>query len=59
MTSAKELAAALSVDPESVALCGEGGFDPWEAVSVRQPPLTATRWDDFAIAAGAGAWKVY
>ncbi len=28
MTSAKELAAALSVDPESVALCGEGGFDP-------------------------------
>ncbi len=39
MTSAKELAAALSVDPESVALCGEGGFDPWEAVSVRQPPL--------------------
>ncbi|HHJ2829354.1 TPA: DNA utilization protein HofM, partial [Escherichia coli] len=33
MTSAKELAAALSVDPESVAICGEGGFDPWEAVS--------------------------
>ena len=30
MTSAKELAAALSVDPESVAICGEGGFDPWE-----------------------------
>ena len=31
MTSAKELAAALSVDPDSVAICGEGGFDPWEA----------------------------
>ncbi len=55
MTSAKELAAALSVDPESVAICGEGGFDPWEAVSVRQPPLPPpvetlpSRW--------AGAWE--
>ncbi|STI72028.1 pilus assembly protein [Escherichia coli] len=51
MTSAKELAAALSVDPESVAICGEGGFDPWEAVSVRQPPLPPPG-GDFAIALG-------
>ncbi len=28
MTSAKELAAALSVDPESVAICGEGDLIP-------------------------------
>ena len=58
MTSAKELAAALSVDPESVALCGEGGFDPWEAVSVRQPPLPPPG-GDFAIALGLALGKVY
>ncbi len=49
MTSAKELAAALSVDPESVAICGEGGFDPWRPflfVSRRYPPPGG----DFAIA---------
>ena len=57
MTSAKELAAALSVDPESVALCGEGGFDPWEAVSVRQPPLPPPG-GDFAIALGLALGKV-
>lgn len=56
MTSAKELAAALSVDPESVALCGEGGFDPWEAVSVRQPPLPPPG-GDFAIALGLALGK--
>lgn len=33
------LAAALSVDPDSVAICGEGGLLILEAVSVRQPPL--------------------
>ncbi|EFD8936663.1 TPA: DNA utilization protein HofM [Escherichia coli] len=58
MTSAKELAAALSVDPESVAICGEGGFDPWEAVSVRQPPLPPPG-GDFAIALGLALGKVY
>ena len=58
MTSAKELAAALCVDPESVALCGEGGFDPWEAVSVRQPPLPPPG-GDFAIALGLALGKVY
>ncbi|EOO7453274.1 DNA utilization protein HofM [Escherichia coli] len=58
MTSAKELAAALSVDPESVAICGEGGFDPWEAVSVRQPPLPPSG-GDFAIALGLALGKAY
>lgn len=58
MTSAKELAAALSVDPESVAICGEGGFDPWEAVSVRQPPLPPPG-GDFAIALGLALGKAY
>lgn len=58
ITSAKELAAALSVDPESVAICGEGGFDPWEAVSVRQPPLPPPG-GDFAIALGLALGKVY
>lgn len=57
MTSAKELAAALSVDPESVAICGEG-FDPWEAVSVRQPPLPPSG-GDFAIALGLALGKAY
>ncbi len=42
---------SLCVDPESVAICGEGGFDPWEAVSVRQPPLPPPG-GDFAIALG-------
>lgn len=54
----KELAAALSVDPESVAICGEGGFDPWEAVSVRQPPLPPPG-GDFAIALGLALGKAY
>lgn len=58
MTSAKELAAALSVDPESVAICGEGGFDPREAVSVRQPPLPPSG-GDFAIALGLALGKAY
>lgn len=35
MISAKELAVALFVDFESVAICGEGGFDFWEVVFVR------------------------
>ncbi|EHE9875205.1 DNA utilization protein HofM [Escherichia coli] len=51
MTSANDLAAMLSVDPESMAICGEDGFDPWEAVSVRQPPLPPPG-GDFAIALG-------
>ncbi|PQN26110.1 DNA utilization protein HofM, partial [Shigella flexneri] len=53
-----ELAAALSVDPDSVAICGEGGFDPWEAVSVRQPPLPPPG-GDFAIALGLALGKAY
>ena len=55
MTSAKELAAALSVDPESVAICGEGGFDPWRPflfVSRRY----RRRWR-LCHRAGAGAWE--
>ena len=58
MTSAKELAAALSVDPDSVAICGEGGFDPCEAVSVRQPPLPPPG-GGFAIALGLALGKAY
>ncbi len=55
MTSAKELAAALSVDPESVALCGEGGFDPGRRflfVSRRY----RHQWR-LCHRAGAGAWE--
>ena len=55
MTSAKELAAALSVDPESVAICGEGGFDPGRPflfVSRRY----RRRWR-LCHRAGAGAWE--
>ncbi|GHK17886.1 hypothetical protein ECZU26_08160 [Escherichia coli] len=57
ITSAKELAAALSVDPESVAICGEGGFDPGRRflfVSRRY-----RRRGDFAIALGLALGKVY
>lgn len=55
MTSAKELAAALSVDPESVALCGEGGFDPGGGFC-SSAAATATRWR-LCHRAGAGAWE--
>ncbi len=58
ITSAKELAAALSVDPESVAICGEGGFDPGRRflfVSRRR----YRRRGDFAIALGLALGKVY
>ncbi|GHL43357.1 hypothetical protein ECZU28_33520 [Escherichia coli] len=57
MTSAKELAAALSVDPESVAICGEGDLIPGRPflfVSRRY-----RRRGDFAIALGLALGKAY
>lgn len=34
----RELAAALSLTPDDIALCAPGGFDPLSVVSLRQPP---------------------
>lgn len=46
-----ELSASLSLPPESVARCAQADFDPWQAVSIRQPPVP-TEGDAFAIALG-------
>lgn len=46
-----ELAATLSLTPDVLALCAKDDFDPWLAVSVRQPPVPA-KGPAFAIALG-------
>lgn len=46
-----DLAASLSMPPDTLVMCGEDGFDPWEAVSVRQPPIPP-QGHAFAIALG-------
>jgi len=46
-----DLTDALSLPPDSVALCAQAQFDPWRAVSVRQPPVP-TEGHAFAIALG-------
>lgn len=46
-----ELAASLSLPPDNVALCAKEDFDPWQAVSIRQPPVPA-EGHAFAIALG-------
>ncbi|EJJ6391521.1 DNA utilization protein HofM [Escherichia albertii] len=58
MTSANDLAAALAIDPESIAICGEGGFDPWDTVSVRQPPLPPPG-GGFAVALGLALGEIF
>lgn len=58
MTSTNELAATLAINSESLAICGEGGFDPWNAVSVRQPPLPPPG-GNFAIALGLALGEGY
>lgn len=58
MTSANELAATLAINSESLAICGEGGFDPWNAASVRQPPLPPPG-GNFAIALGLALGEGY
>lgn len=46
-----DLAAGLSLRPEEVALCAEEDFDPWQAVSIRQPPVPR-EGHAFAVALG-------
>lgn len=52
------LAAALSLCPVDIALCDAGGFDPFNAVSVRQPPIP-TESHNFAVALGLAMGGVY
>ena len=46
-----DLAAGLSLRSEEVALCADEGFDPWRAVSIRQPPVPR-EGHAFAVALG-------
>ncbi|HFZ8996250.1 TPA: DNA utilization protein HofM [Citrobacter freundii] len=46
-----DLAAMLSLAPETLALCEANDFDPWCVVPVRQPPQPV-KGHDFAIALG-------
>lgn len=57
IATVEELAHSLSLPPETVALCGAGGFEPWKTVTIRQPPLPPAG-ADFAIALGLalGEW---
>lgn len=48
---ADSLAATLSIEPESLTVCGAGGFEPWCAVAIRQPPVPP-EGHTFAIALG-------
>ncbi|SQB37007.1 fimbrial protein HofM [Citrobacter koseri] len=41
----------LSIAPESLTVCGAGGFEPWCAVAIRQPPVPP-EGHTFAIALG-------
>ncbi|VDZ76279.1 Type IV pilus biogenesis protein PilM [Salmonella bongori] len=52
-----DLAAMLSVMPEHIALCAEGEFDPWCAVTVRQPPVPSDG-HRFAIAIGLAMGEI-
>ncbi|QMI03609.1 DNA utilization protein HofM [Citrobacter sp. RHB25-C09] len=52
-----ELAATLSLAPDSVALCAQDGFDPWCSVLVRQPPVPA-EGHAFAIALGLALGEI-
>ncbi|MEI6945440.1 DNA utilization protein HofM, partial [Escherichia coli] len=53
-----ERAAAFSVDAECVAICREGGVDPREAGSVRQPALPPPG-GHVAFAVGVALGNVY
>lgn len=52
-----DLAATLSLAPDTVALCAKEGFDPWQAVLIRQPPVPA-EGHAFAIALGLALREV-
>ncbi|KNB32220.1 DNA utilization protein HofM, partial [Salmonella enterica subsp. enterica serovar Kentucky] len=49
--------ATLSVVPEHISLCAEGEFDPWRAVTVRQPPVPPDGYR-FAIALGLAIGEI-
>ncbi|POT55413.1 DNA utilization protein HofM [Citrobacter amalonaticus] len=51
IASVAELAGVLSLPVSELTLCGPDGFDPWSAVSVRQPPFPP-EGQAFAIALG-------
>ena len=51
ITHIHDLAAALSLGSEEVAFCAKEGFDPWQAVSIRQPPMPV-EGHAFAVALG-------
>ncbi|EGT4254831.1 DNA utilization protein HofM [Citrobacter amalonaticus] len=51
VTHLHHLAAALSLRTEEVALCTKEGFDPWQAVAIRQPPIPM-EGHAFAVALG-------
>nr|VUD25211.1 DNA utilization protein HofM [Salmonella sp. NCTC 7297] len=56
-TTLHDLAATLSVMPEHISLCAEGEFDPWRAVTVRQPPVPPDGYR-FAIALGLAMGEI-
>lgn len=56
-TTLHDLAATLSVVPEHISLCAEGEFDPWRAVTVRQPPVPPDGYR-FAIALGLAIGEI-
>ncbi|WP_336219903.1 DNA utilization protein HofM [Citrobacter amalonaticus] len=51
IANVQELAASLGLAPDAVALCAKEGFDPWQAVLIRQPPVPP-EGHAFAVALG-------
>lgn len=56
-TTLHDLAATLSVVPEHISLCAEDEFDPWRAVTARQPPVPPDGYR-FAIALGLAMGEI-
>ncbi|MES0266969.1 DNA utilization protein HofM [Citrobacter sedlakii] len=51
VASVDGLSASLSLMPDAVALCAKAQFEPWQAISVRQPPVPE-EGHAFAVALG-------
>lgn len=52
-----QLAALLALQPQEIALCDTAVFDPWQAVSRRQPPLPECG-DSFTVALALAMGKM-
>ncbi|KWV99205.1 hypothetical protein [Escherichia fergusonii] len=58
VASLEQLTALLALPVGSIAICGEGGINPWDSVALRQPPAPPAG-GDFAIALGLALGEMH